>query len=364
MDIKDLKINQTDDLKIFITGITGSGKSYTSKQISSELKIPYQDFDSTWDYKKDNFIKESEKGYLDKLPKTFVLDAIPFSNEFLSFKEYCKNNNVLIICLVQSDINNWMKIIVNKNYYVKSSLYFKEDILYYNWVYHYNIEVTNFFDLNSIYYDTSVNKLLTKDEFLNIIKNTTHQINELRNKSPYILRHYIDNLPYTQLKIFQDIECINFEGFSKSWKTWETIKSFVDWKDKTIIDIGPFHGYFSFKAEQAGAKKVIGLEIDKDILETVNIIKKINESQAEFLLWDGTTPTPQADIALVLNVFHHVKDKELLLQNIKANTVIFEVKEAQLDLVKKYFKIIKQEKSHRIDLDTNLYRYVLLGERI
>ncbi|MFA5031328.1 MAG: hypothetical protein WC495_07135, partial [Patescibacteria group bacterium] len=71
----------------------------------------------------------------------------------------------------------------------------------------------------------------------------------------------------------------------------------------------------------------------------------------------------QANIALVLNVFHHVKDKELLLQNIKAKTAIFEVKEQQMELVKKYFNILKQEKSHRIDLDTNLYRHVILGEK-
>lgn len=362
--ISDFKIKQTDDLKIFVTGITGSGKTYLSKQISSELNIPYYDFDTIWDYKKDNFIKESEGLFLNKLPKTFVLDAIPFSNNFISFREYCKNNNTLIICLVQSDIYKWIKNIVNKAYYIQSSIYFKQDILYYNWIYHYNVEEENFYDLNVIFYDTSENKLLDKENFLQIIKDTTIQLNALRNKSPYLLEHYINNLPYIQLRTFQDIECIGFEGFSKSWKTWDAIKLFVNWKDKTIVDIGPFHGYFSFKAEQAGAKKVIGLEINSDILETVNIIKKIVESKAEFLLWDGTTPTPPANVALVLNMLHHVKDKELLLQNIKANIVIFEVKEQQLELIKKYFKIIKEERSHRIDLDTNLYRYVLLGEKL
>lgn len=359
----DLKIQPRDDIKIFITGITGSGKTYFAQKISSELNIPYYDFDATWDYKRDNFIKDSESEFLNKLPKTFVLDAIPFSNNFISFREYHKNNNVLIICLIQSDLYKWIKNIVNKPYYIYSSIYFKQDILYYNWVYHYNVEVSNFYDLNTIFYDTSENKLLNKEEFLNIIKKTTLELNTLRNKSPYILQHYIENLPYIALRTFQDIECINYEGFSKSRKTWEAIRSFVDWKDKTVVDIGPFHGYFSFKVEQAGAKKVYGLEIDPSILETVNIIKKIVQSKAEFSLWDGTIATPQADIALVLNVFHHVKDKELLLQNINAKTAIFEIKEQQMDLLKKYFKIIRKEKSHRIDLDTNLYRHIILGEK-
>jgi len=363
MKITDFKIKQTDDLKIFVTGVTGSGKTYLAKKISSELNIPYFDFDNMWDYKKDNFIKESEYEFLNKLPKTFALDAIPFSNNFISFREYCKNNNTLIICLIHSDIYKWIKNIVNKPYYIQSSIYFKQDILYHDWVQHYNVAENNFYDLNVIFYDVSEKKLVNKEDFLNTIKNTTIQIKELQNKTPYILEHYINNLPYTQLRTFQDIECIKYEGFSKSWKTWETIKSFVDWKDKTIVDIGPFHGYFSFKAEQAGAKKVYGLEIDPDILETVNIIKKIIVSNVEFSLWGGTTPTPQADIALILNVFHHVKDKELLLQNIKANTVIFEVKKAQLELVQKYFNIIKEVESHRVDLDTNLHRFVLLGEK-
>jgi 2-polyprenyl-3-methyl-5-hydroxy-6-metoxy-1,4-benzoquinol methylase len=213
------------------------------------------------------------------------------------------------------------------------------------------------------FYDNSTNKVLTLEEFNNIKTQVMTEIQKFKETNTHILKHYIENLPYVPLRNFQDIECIYYEGFSKSWKTWDKIKSFVDWKDKTIVDVGPFHGYFSFKAEQAGAKKVYGLEIDPAILETANIIKKIIQSKAEFSLWDGTTPTPQADIALVLNVFHHVKDKELLLQNIKAKTAIFEVKEQQMELVKKYFNILKQEKSHRIDLDTNLYRHVILGEK-
>jgi len=352
---KDMK-----DIKIFVTGITGSGKTYVAKKISLGLNILYYNFDAKWNYKITE--KTYEKEFLDRLPNTFVTDGIPYINYYKSFQEYRERNNVVVICLIQSDMNKWIKNIVNKSYFTVSNINFEKNHLYNAWEYFHTKALDTLKPIS--FYDNSTNKMLVVEEFETIKKNLMVEIQKYKEENKHILKHYIENLPYVPLRNFQDIECINFEGFSKSWKTWETIKSFVDWKDKTVVDIGPFHGYFSFKIEKAGAKAVTGLEIDKDILETTNIIKKIMESKVKFSLWDGTTPTPEVDIALVLNMLHHTKDKEKLLQNIRAKTVIFEIKEEQMPLVKKYFKIIKEEKSHRIDLDTKLYRYVLLGEKI
>jgi hypothetical protein len=111
-----------------------------------------------------------------------------------------------------------------------------------------------------------------------------------------------------------------------------------------------------------GAKKVIGLDIDSRVLDTANLIKKTMFSDVEFLQWEGGEPTPQADVALVLNMLHHTKDPEKTLQNLNTKMAIFEVEKSQLDLIKKYFKIIKSIKSHRVDVTQD--RIILLGERI
>ena len=66
-------------------------------------------------------------------------------------------------------------------------------------------------------------------------------------------KKYLDTLSYD--KYYQDIECINFIGYTKSSKTWDNIKDLVDWKDKKVADLGCFHGYFSFKSAKTSAKK-------------------------------------------------------------------------------------------------------------
>jgi SAM-dependent methyltransferase len=45
-------------------------------------------------------------------------------------------------------------------------------------------------------------------------------------------------------------------------------------KGKTVLDIGCSEGFFSIEAARRGAKKVLGLDVNKDRLEVANLVKK------------------------------------------------------------------------------------------
>ncbi len=62
---------------------------------------------------------------------------------------------------------------------------------------------------------------------------------------------------------YQDISFpsgLNIKGYSESEKTWKRLSKLIDFKYQKILDVGCFHGFFSFKIEQAGAKEIDGLE--------------------------------------------------------------------------------------------------------
>ena len=161
-------------------------------------------------------------------------------------------------------------------------------------------------------------------------------------------------------KYYQDIECVDFKGYSGSDKTWENIKDLVSWKKKKVVDLGCFHGYFCFKAEQSGAKAVYGLDKHTAVLDTVNVIKEMNDSNANFVYWDANLDelTPKCDILLCLNCLHHFPDQEKVLSRLRCKQIICEINNNQIDLVKKYFSIIKIGPSNRKD------RITLLGEKL
>lgn len=154
------------------------------------------------------------------------------------------------------------------------------------------------------------------------------------------LRVDLDNLSYD--KYYQDIEVLGFEGYSKSFETWDRISGLgVDLTNKSVCDLGCFHGYFSFKAEQAGAQKVVGLDQSPEIVGYSNKIKDVLNSNVEFCIWRGGEPTPRCDVALVLNMLHHCADIRATLANIDCEYAIFEVNEDQLQTIGEYFDIIK-----------------------
>ena len=175
------------------------------------------------------------------------------------------------------------------------------------------------------------------------------------------LKKYLDQQTYD--KYYQDVEIINFVGYSKSYETWNSINTLnIDWNRKTVCDLGCFHSYFGIKALKAGAEKVYGLDNHEGVLNTAKLISELSNVKIEHIQWEGGERTPTCDIALVLNMLHHCKDQNLTLKNTNCNFGIFEVynsgPKTQINIIEKYFNILKTTPSARSQ------RVILYGEKI
>ena len=171
------------------------------------------------------------------------------------------------------------------------------------------------------------------------------------------LQKHINRQTYD--KNYQDIEILDFIGYSKTHISWDNISNLkIDWQRKTVCDVGCFHSYFGIKVFQAGASKVYGLDNLPNVLETSKLISKASNAEIEYLKWEGGEETPECDIALILNVLHHCKDQHETLEKIKCSHVIFEVNTNQLPIISKYFNPLASEESHRDD------RIIVYAEKI
>ncbi len=362
------KLNQKNINKIFVTGIFGVGKTFFAKNYSTKNNLPFIDFDKMFNYR--SIDKYQARKILLNLPEKFIIDAIPISDKnpyrrWDEFEKYEKQNNCLVICLYCPDDNAWryrlntkrsfinlIKPLFSLNTWRKKlergllrlikelpetlKMLRKRDFedcskeMHAFWIQALPILIKF---KNIKYYDT-INKEFTSEKVMR------KRIQYERLK----LQFHLDNQAYD--KKYQDIELINFIGYSKSYKTWETIGNLVDWRNKKVVDLGCFHGYFSFKiADQGG--KVLGLDNHEGALKTARLINQISQGKVKFKKWEGGQGIPASDVALCLNVLHHFKDPELALLKLKAKQVIFEINIKQEPLVKKYFQILKRIYSHR-----------------
>jgi 2-polyprenyl-3-methyl-5-hydroxy-6-metoxy-1,4-benzoquinol methylase len=152
-------------------------------------------------------------------------------------------------------------------------------------------------------------------------------------------------------KHYQDIEVINKIGYSKSHLSWNNItKLRIKWDDKIICDLGAFHSYFGIKTLQMGAKHLYACDFMDKVLESSKLIlEESGYSEDDFTTtnWTGGEPTPEGDIALVLNMLHHTKDWDETLKNIRCGKAIIECHVPELVHITRFFDINQLIASHR-----------------
>lgn len=159
------------------------------------------------------------------------------------------------------------------------------------------------------------------------------------------LRQHFSGLTYD--KKYQDIECLDFKGYSQSSKSWKNLSKYYDWKDKIVCDLGCFHCYFTIKVIQSGVKKVYALDRSPPVLETARmIIKEAGIKGIETREWTGGDEIPECDLILCLNVLHHFSNIPVALSQMKAKT-LFEINNSDLEKVLDHFNILKSGPSHR-----------------
>ena len=330
-----------------LTGVSHSGKSYYANWLSKQ-NYQHIKFDKIYSYKR------HEKGYfnnfLNKVKNMIknekvVLDGYCnfLDKHFIQFKKLICNNVIPVVTV--SDI----KTIMNRRIKLNSP-----DKVLINIITHYIDRYPQTLDYKNTLVINSTN---TNYEELNI--NSIQDMKKyLKKINLQVFKSYLDTLGYD--KFYGDIECINFKGYSDSISSWNNIKKFnIDWKDKKVVELGCFHGYFGFKVEDLGAKEVTGFDCHDKVLNTVPVINWLSNHHVTYRKWKGGDDIPDCDIILCMNVLHHFKEKqELALQKMNCNIAIFEINSNQIDLVNKYFIIKNRISSHRKN------RILLLCERI
>ena len=154
-------------------------------------------------------------------------------------------------------------------------------------------------------------------------------------------------------KYYQTIELPfghKIQGYNQNYehKSWEQISKIYDFKDKKVADIGCFNGYFCFEMKKS-AKIVHGFDKVDQAIETAREIAEIKEMDIKFEVFDMDKDEikEEYDVILLLNVWQHLKNLELDLNEIfsKAKAVILEIDFVKL---KPHWSMISKEKLYEI----------------
>jgi SAM-dependent methyltransferase len=83
-----------------------------------------------------------------------------------------------------------------------------------------------------------------------------------------------------------------------------------DLSHKSVFDVGCMYGYFAFEAEERGASRVVGGEIDPNDVAKCRLLASAKGSAAKFLVWDIEHDAVPGvfDYVLCLNVLHHLRN--------------------------------------------------------
>ncbi len=348
--------------KVFVTGVYGSGKTRFADRYGREHGLPRVQFDLLYRYD----LKERQSGkILDGLPGAFVIDAIPFdeNGKWSDFVAYEGRNDVLVVCVYCPDRGVWLRRVQEKLDAEKRMGGAKEPARerVKRWlrraglrpgeplsidVDHHLGKYRNFFRQNVPllpgfrrvrYYDSLRGAYTTRDEMLARIR-----------FDRFPLEDHLAGLGKDHDWKYQDIEVLDLVGYSESYKTWERIRGLVDWRGKRVVDLGCFHGYFCFKAEDAGAE-ASGFDRSPAVLAVARMINDLRGGRAVFSEWVGGDVLPECDVVLCLNVLHHFADQDKAVSRMRCRQAIFEIKEESRPVVENHFEVTRRLASHRAD---------------
>lgn len=254
-------INNQKKKLIIVWGISGAGKTTFAKDYAKKHEGVYIDFDCIFNYKEKNdnkfidFINRLSSLIKSNNQKLFIIDG--YSGYDTPSIFYLKNklgiDIQLCLCFAAPHIiYQRQKDKVRKkafdNFLSKEEIKKQTEDLFF---------LIDSFDKNALFVDTT-----NGFEFIDK-KNWAQRWRDL------LFISELSEKDYDQY--YQDINLpsgINIKGYSESEKTWERLSNLIDFKNQKVLDIRCFHGFFSFKIEQAGAKEIDGLEKNNEAILT------------------------------------------------------------------------------------------------
>lgn len=155
----------------------------------------------------------------------------------------------------------------------------------------------------------------------------------------YDCEYHHFNLPYGHR--------IGRDGYARNELTWEIIKNWIDWRNKKILDLCCFHAYFCQQIWFAGGEPV-GCDIHNHAIYTACVFAKINQTRFRLFHCDIDHEFPEGDfdVAMLFNVFHHLKNQDCVLSRMQNYPVcLFEINAKDKEKIEQYFDIDHEEKS-------------------
>lgn len=89
-------------------------------------------------------------------------------------------------------------------------------------------------------------------------------------------------------------------------------------RDKTILDVGCYYGFFLHEAIRRGAKKAMGIEMDPERFRIASMLAPLWDGKVEVRegMLEDVVIDEQFDIVLFLNVLHHVNDPVAVMKKL------------------------------------------------
>lgn len=360
-----------------ITGICGTGKTFFCKNKATLF------YDEVFSYKTKLLDYEKIQTFFqtNKSEKEIFLDA--FNIDLIKYIKENFNINTIICKLLYTDIDRvYETIAIHEPRDFQQTLYDGYEKSIKNTITSIHNSCQELLSTNLIkqivyvYRDIENNYQEFSDE--------SHLFNILsESKKDRLLKFINDTSGHaTYQSIILDKEYIK-EGSEKDWITFDNILKCTTLKDKVIMDTGCFNGYFSFKALENGAKKVMGVDQNKPALSVCEKIcvynnfhtwengKKTNNSCELGIhfyynkigvddIFDNERTTPEIDIIFAFNYLHHLKNaygEDAFLNTLdsffkNSKEVIFEINENEINDItliadKNNFILKKKIESHR-----------------
>lgn len=116
----------------------------------------------------------------------------------------------------------------------------------------------------------------------------------------------------------------DIDNHRRIWRFIETNLDAVDFKGKTVLEIGAWDGYWSFQAERRGAKHVLASDDlsqnwspGRGILLARELFKSNIEVRQDVSIYELTKLEQKFDIILCLGVYYHLLDPFYALTQVR-----------------------------------------------
>jgi tRNA (mo5U34)-methyltransferase len=141
-------------------------------------------------------------------------------------------------------------------------------------------------------------------------------LSELKRLEPWFHRIDLGDGLYTKT------ESVMGEPVDHPLGPWQTIQKLLprDLSDKTLLDVGCNGGFYAFEAKRRGAKRVLGVDGQRQHVRQGLFVRKVLGLDVEFRrlnVYELTSRTVgQFDITLALGLLYHLKHPILALENL------------------------------------------------